>query len=287
MRDHSQRDDVSGRSTTGHDWDGIQELDTPLPRWWLWVFIACIIWAIGYWILMPAWPLVSDHTRGLLGWSSRGRLAAEITQARAAQSGYVKRIEASDLATIEADPELLEFALAGGRSAFGLHCAQCHGSGAEGAPGIANLNDDDWIWGGTLEAIHETIRVGVRSAHDETRFNEMPAFVADGILSENEAVHVADYVISLSNPGVKPDPQGAQLFADNCTACHGEHGEGVRELGGPRLNDAIWLYGGTRDDVLRQIRKPRHGVMPTWEARLDPATIKELAIYVHSLGGGE
>ncbi len=287
MSEQKERDDITGRETTGHEWDGIKELNTPLPRWWLWVFYATIVWAIGYWLVMPAWPLLSDYTRGVLGWSSRARLNAEIAEARAAQSGFVKRIEATDLAAIEADPELLEFALAGGRSAFGLYCAQCHGRGAQGAPGIPNLNDDDWIWGGDLETIHETIRVGVRSDHDETRFNAMPAFVADEILSEDEAEQVADYVLSLSNPDITPDPQGAALFADNCAACHGEAGEGVRELGGPRLNDAIWLYGGSREDVLRQIRKPRHGVMPTWESRLDPATIKELAIYVHMLGGGE
>jgi cytochrome c oxidase cbb3-type subunit 3 len=284
-------DDVSGTETTGHEWDGIKELNTPLPRWWLWTFYATIIWAIGYMIAYPAIPLISAATPGVLGYSSRAKVADAIDAAKAAQSTYLARIAELDLEAIRNDRELRDFAVRGGASAFKVNCIQCHGSGAAGARGYPNLNDDDWLWGGTLEDIHTTLSHGIRfAAAEDTRVSDMPAFGRDEILEPAEIGDVAAHVRGLA--GLDHDAaaaaRGAEIFADNCAACHGESGEGGREFGAPRLNDAIWLYGsGQADEIAGQIVQPNHGVMPAWQDRLDGATLKQLAIYVHSLGGGE
>jgi cytochrome c oxidase cbb3-type subunit 3 len=282
-------DQVSGTETTGHDWDGIKELNTPLPRWWLWTFYACCLWAFAYWIFMPAWPLISSHTTGTLGYSSRGQLADSVAAARAAQSGYLERIQSASLSQITNDRELLDFAMAGGGSAFAVNCSQCHGLGAAGSTGFPNLNDDDWIWGGSLEAISQTVHYGIRSDHDETRFNMMPAFGADEILERAQINDVAEYVLSLSASASDPAAvaRGGEIFAEQCAACHMEDGKGNQELGAPNLTDAIWLYGGDKADVVQTITQSRAGMMPAWTGRLDETTIKQLAVYVHSLGGGE
>lgn len=282
-------DDVSGVETTGHEWDGIRELNNPLPRWWLWTFYVTIVWAIGYWIAMPAWPLVSDYTRGVLGHSQRANVAEELSEAEVRRQAHAGKLSGASLEQIRTDDELLRFALAGGRSAFAVNCSQCHGSGAAGSKGYPNLNDDDWIWGGRLEDIEHTIRYGIRNDHEQARFNEMPAYGREQLLSAGEISAVADYVLSLS--GGSADPQsratGKTVFLEQCAACHMESGEGNPELGAPNLTDAIWLYGGERAEVIATIRNSRGGVMPAWEGRLDDATIKQLAVYVHSLGGGE
>jgi cytochrome c oxidase cbb3-type subunit 3 len=284
-----ETDAVSGTETTGHEWDGIKELNTPLPRWWLWTFYATILWAVGYWIVMPAWPLVTSYTKGVLGHSSRAMVAERLAGARAAQGVYRERIEAASLEEIRADPELLEFAGAGGRSAFAVNCSQCHGLGAAGSVAYPNLNDDDWLWGGTLEQIALTVRVGVRSDHEEARVGDMPGFVRDEVLGREEVEEVAEYVLSLSGRSENPAAakRGAVLFEENCVACHQEGGMGNREVGAPNLADGIWLYGGEREALTDIIGQGRAGVMPAWSTRLDPATIKQLAVYVHSLGGGE
>jgi cytochrome c oxidase cbb3-type subunit 3 len=288
----SQRevDAVTGTGTTGHEWDGIKELDTPLPRWWLWTFYATILWALVYVMLYPAWPLVNSATRGVLGYSTRGELEETMIEAQAAQAGYIDRIAALSLEDISADPDLKRFAVAGGRSAFLVNCVQCHGSGAAGSAGYPNLNDDDWLWGGTLDDIEQTIAHGVRFQPDpDTHISEMPAFGRDKMLTAAEIASAAEFVVSL--PGGEYDAtlaeEGRTVFAENCAACHGEAGEGDRTLGAPALNDAIALYGGERGSLVRQISAPRHGVMPAWAHRLDPVTIKQLALFVHSLGGGE
>lgn len=283
-------DELSGTETTGHEWDGIKELNTPLPRWWLWTFYATIVWAIGYAIAYPAIPLIDSATAGVLGYSSRANLATQVASAQDAQSVYLTKIADADVTSIAADDELARFARAGGKSAFKVYCSQCHGSGAQGAVGYPNLNDDEWIWGGTLDAIYTTIAHGVRhEGDDDTRINEMPAFGADELLTGDEVKAVANYVVSLS--GGEADAtlagQGQQLFTDNCASCHGEQGEGVAELGGPALNNQIWLYGGGVEAVTAQINQPQHGVMPAWSAKLGDATVKQLAVYVHSLGGGQ
>lgn len=290
MADHKDVDQITGVETTGHSWDGIKELNNPLPRWWLWTFYATIVFALVYTILYPAWPLVNSATSGLLGWSSRGELAEETAAANAARAGQLEQIASLSVEEINADPDLRTVAIAGGRAAFKVNCVQCHGSGAEGGPGYPNLNDDAWIWGGSLEAIHTTLDHGIRYASDDdTRISEMPAFGRDGILDRAQIDAVAAYVLSLSgNAGDEAAAeQGQVVFAENCAACHGETGEGVKEIGAPALNDAIWLYGGTKADIVRQVSGPRHGVMPAWGQRLGETTVKELTVYVHSLGGGE
>jgi cytochrome c oxidase cbb3-type subunit 3 len=275
--------------TTGHEWDDITELNKPLPKWWLWTFYATIVWAIGYWLLMPAWPLVSTYSKGLLGYSQRERVAEQVAEAKAAKSDYRDKIAAMDLTAINNDPELLSFALAGGEAAFGDNCAPCHGRGAQGAFGYPNLRDDSWLWGdGTLAAIHKTILHGIRSGDPDTQTNQMPAFGRTGVLNEAQIADVAEFTLSLSGKAddKAANERGAKIFATTCTPCHGADGKGNPKLGAPNLTDELWLYAGDKQTIMADIRNGRGGVMPAWITRLDPETIKELAIYVHSLGGG-
>lgn len=290
MADEKEVDAATGVETTGHVWDGIRELDNPMPRWWLWTFYATIAFAAVYTVLYPAWPLVNSATTGLLGWSSRADLRTEISAVDMLNVDRETAIQTTDVSKIAASPELRPYAVAAGRAAFKVNCVQCHGSGAQGGPGYPNLNDDAWIWGGTIEDIHLSIQHGIRYGADEaTRNSEMPAFGRDGILDRAQISDVAWYVRQLS--GQEADAaaaeRGTPLFAENCAACHGAAGEGMREMGAPRLNDAIWLYGGSHAEIAGQVTVPRHGVMPGWEDRLGEGTVKELAVYVHSLGGGE
>jgi cytochrome c oxidase cbb3-type subunit 3 len=281
-------DEVSGIETTGHEWDGIKELNNPLPRWWVWTFYATIVWAIGYMIFYPAIPLINSATPGLLGYSSRAEVRAELDAAEFAKGDYVAAIREKSLPEIMADDNLRQFATAAGAAAFKVNCIQCHGSGAQGSPGYPNLNDDEWLWGGDIEAIHLTIAHGIRFAGDDnSRVSEMPAY--GEILEPEEIRQVAAYVVSLtgtpSNAALVE--AGATVYADNCAACHGDDAAGNRDLGAPNLADAIWLYGSSEAEIAQQIRAPKHGAMPAWTARLGDATVKELAVYVHSLGGGE
>jgi len=281
-------DQISGVETTGHEWDGIRELNNPMPRWWVWTFYATIIWAIGYTIAFPAWPLISGATHGVLGWSSRATVATEMASAKAGQNAYLDKIASLSLEEIQADSELMQFAVAGGAAAFKVNCIQCHGSGAEGGNGYPNLNDDDWLWGGKAEDVYTTITHGIRFTEDpETRVSEMPAF-AD-VLKSDEIRAVAAYVVSLT--GTPHDPAmidaGKQIFADNCASCHGEDARGNRDMGAPNLADAIWLKAHGEEGIVAQIRAPKHGVMPAWGERLGDTTVKQLALFVHSLGGGE
>ncbi|ANK12971.1 cytochrome-c oxidase, cbb3-type subunit III [Erythrobacter neustonensis] len=278
-------DAPTGTETVGHEWDGIEELNTPLPRWWLYTFYATIVFAAVYVVFYPAWPMVERATAGTLGWSSRGDLVREMGAADAARQSVTERIAVTDIEKLAADPQLMQAAVAGGAAAFKVNCVQCHGAGAAGSAGYPNLNDDDWIWGGTLSEIEYTLTHGIRwEGSDETRTNFMPAFA--GMFDKSQTAALTGHVLSLSGKH-KSSPAGAQLFADNCAACHGTGGEGSPAMGAPALNDAIWLLGGTEADIARQIEAPRHGVMPAWKGRLDPVTIKMLAAYVHSRGGGQ
>ena len=276
--------------TTGHAWDGIEELNTPLPRWWLWTFYATIVWAFAYWIFYPAWPTISGYTTGVLGYTDRGQVAVDLADLQAIRGAKGAALQQVSLADIEKDPALLAFAQAQGKAAFGNNCAPCHGVGATGAKGYPNLNDDDWLWGGTLEEIVESISYGVRSGNPKAHESVMPAFGKDGLLKPNEIVAVANYVRSLSGLSVRPGVDlaaGKKVFADNCAACHGADGTGNQELGAPNLTDRIWLYGPDEATIIDSITNSRSGVMPAWAGRLDPATIKALAVYVHTLGGGK
>ena len=281
-------DQVTGVDTTGHEWDGIKELNNPLPRWWLWTFYACIVFAIGYSVVFPAWPLISSATPGLLGYSSRADHAAEVAMAKAAQGDTLARIAATPVAEILDDVGLARFAASGGRSLFKVYCSQCHGTGATGAVGYPNLNDDEWIWGGTIDEIYATISHGARSPSDaDTHYNLMPSF-GDGILERPQIDEVARYVASLTGiEGGEATEEGQLLFADNCSGCHGEEGQGLKEVGGPSLDDGIWLYEGSLPAITAQIERPRHGVMPAWLPRLGDESVKQLAVYVHGLGGGQ
>jgi len=281
-------DEISGVETTGHEWDGIRELNNPMPRWWVWTFYACIVWAIGYAVAYPAIPMITSATKGYLGFSSRAELHQDLDQAKAAQTKFHEMIAASTVQQIDADPALREFAIAGGASAFKVNCAPCHGSGASGGPGFPNLNDDDWLWGGDLDAIKNTIAHGIRfDADGETHVSEMPAF--KDILDPVQTKQVAAYVWGLTNtPSDESLAQsGKQLFVDNCAACHGEDGKGKIEMGAPNLADAIWLKGSGESAIARQVAAPRHGVMPAWATRLGDTAVKELTVFVHSLGGGQ
>jgi cytochrome c oxidase cbb3-type subunit 3 len=285
-----EKDEISGTETTGHEWDGIRELDTPMPRWWLWTYYACVIFALGYVIAYPAWPLINRATPGLLGYSSRGELLKQVDIAHAAQATQFEKVRALPLEDIRKDADLLQFAVAGGRAAFRVNCIQCHGSGAAGGKGYPNLNDDDWLWGGTLDQIHTTLQHGVRYTSDpDTRQSLMPSFGADGILKPEQISDVAEFVLKISGQtnDAAASARGATVFKENCVACHGDNGEGKREFGGPRLTDAIALYVSDKASIVAQVTRPRQGVMPAWSARLDEVTIKQLAVYVHSLGGGE
>ncbi|MDZ7603214.1 MAG: cytochrome-c oxidase, cbb3-type subunit III [Hoeflea sp.] len=281
-------DDVSGVETTGHEWDGIRELNNPLPRWWLWTFYATIIWAVGYMFMYPAIPLINGATKGYLGYSSRANVVADLADAKAAQGVMLEKIAATPVEEIAADQELLQFAIAGGSSAFKVNCAQCHGSGAAGSVGYPNLNDDDWLWGGTIDQIYLSIAHGIRyDGDDDSRQSEMPAF--GDILEPAQINEVVSYVVSLSSTPSNPAlvDAGQAVFAENCAVCHGENAEGLQELGAPRLSDAIWLRGSSEAEIASQIRAPKHGVMPSWVDRLGEPVIKQLAVYVHTLGGGQ
>jgi len=279
-------DQPTGTETVGHEWDGIEELNTPLPRWWLWTFYITIVWALAYMVAYPAWPMISKGTEGLLGWTSRGQLAEEMSAADLARQSAAEQIAAVDVVKLSANPELMQKAVSGGAAAFKINCSQCHGSGAAGSHelGYPNLNDDDWLWGGNMSEIEHTITYGVRQKGPETRQSVMPAFA--GALDGAQLSALVSHVRSLSGLE-QPNAAGAQTFADNCAACHGANGEGNRAQGAPRLNDAIWLRGSSREAIRAQILNPKMGAMPAWGERLDPVTIKMLTAFVHSRGGGE
>ena len=284
-----ERDDHTGTETTGHEWDGIKELDTPLPRWWLWTWYGCIAVAVVYWVLMPAWPGISGYTHGLLGQSDRTEVTKELNGLAAQRHAGESRLRTASLQQIEASPDLQAYAMQVGQSVFGDNCATCHGAGGAGGKGYPNLRDDVWLWGGSLDTIQHTIQVGVRSGHPNARGEAMmPAFGRDQMLSSAQVDDLTEYVTALS--GRKADAaavgRARQTFADQCAACHKPGGAGDVARGIPNLTDAEWLYGSDRVAIREQIWNGRNGVMPTWQARFSPETIKALAVYVHANAGG-
>lgn len=293
MADKFERDDHSGTETTGHEWDGIKELDTPLPRWWLYIFYASIVAAVIYWALMPAWPIGNGYTHGLLNWSDRRNVAAEVHSLEASRAPMFERLARASSADLARDPELQEFARAAGESAFGDNCQTCHGAGGAGRPGFPVLADDVWIWGGSMDDIEHTLRVGIRSGHPDARMSMMPSFGRDHLLTADQIGDATEYVISISsarsrlNPDMRAAERGALVYNEQCAACHGATGAGTRALGAPSLQDDVWLYGGSREEIRRQIEFGRGGVMPSWERRFDDGTLRALAYYVHEMGGGE
>jgi cytochrome c oxidase cbb3-type subunit 3 len=284
-----EKDALTGTDTTGHEWDGLKELNTPLPKWWLYVFYATIAFSALWMVLYPSIPM--RGATGLTGWVAREAVVDDVRAAQARMEPMLARIRAATPAQIAADPELRAFAIAGGRTAFANNCAACHGAGGQGAQGgFPSLADDDWIWGGTHDAIRHTIANGIRAGEsDEERTSMMPRFVADGVLTTAQVADVADYVLSLSGRGADAAAvqRGETLFAENCASCHGEKGEGNRDVGAPRLSDQVWLNGSDKAAIARYIANPRMGVMPAWGGRLDAAVVNMLTVYVHALGGGE
>ena len=283
-----KQDDDLDYETTGHEWDGIKEYNKPLPRWWLWTFDATIVWAVLYTIAYPAWPGIREATPGLLGFSTRAQVAEDIASFEAANAGINERLASVELTEIAQDPDLNQFAQNAGGAVFRTWCAQCHGSGAAGAKGYPNLLDDDWLWGGDIEAIHATIAHGIRNEDDpDARWSQMPAF--GEILAEEEIAQVVNYVMSLSEEprDASMVEAGETVYLDNCAACHLDDGTGDRWQGAPNLTDAIWLYGGDYDTLMETVTYSRFGVMPPWTDRLSEAEIRAVAAYVHGLGGGE
>jgi cytochrome c oxidase cbb3-type subunit 3 len=289
MSDKREIDDVTGVETTGHVWDGIKELNKPLPKWWLMTFYASIVWAIGYMIVYPAWPTLNGYTKGIWGYSQRTVVSEELQGAKAAQATFRTALEKTPLAEVKNDPDLLRFAMVGGAASFATNCAPCHGRGAQGFAGYPNLNDDDWLWGGSLADIEKTLLYGIRSGHKESRLSDMPKYGLDGLLKPAEIDDAAEFVLSLTKRAMDTAAveRGAKIFADQCISCHGAEGKGNPELGAPNLTDEIWLFGGQKADIVQSIATGRGGSMPAWQGRLDPVTLKSLAVYVHSLGGGK
>jgi len=284
-----EKDVISGRDTTGHVWDGLKELNTPLPKWWLYTLIAICIWGVGFAVVYPSMPGLFGYYHGLIGYSTRASVTADVAAIAASRGGTMDRIKTAPMAQIAADPKLMAVAMAAGKITFANNCQACHGAGGGGRPNYPTLASNSWIWGGKLDDIQTSITHGIRSEDPDARVSQMPRFGVDGVLKPVEIAAVADYVLLLRG-AIKAGTDvsaGAKLYAENCVACHGEKGEGKREVGAPNLRSAVNLYGTTKDAIVAQISAPRQGVMPAWNTRLDAATIKSVAIYVHSLGGGE
>jgi cytochrome c oxidase cbb3-type subunit III len=281
-----ERDPVTGRQTTGHEWNGIKELDTPVPRGVLMFLIVTHLWAVSWWFLVPSWPLGTTYTTGLLG-GDRTR----IVEARAVgDQNWRKRLETEDYDSILADEALMQKVRTTGRQLFGDNCAACHGRDGKGRANYPDLTDGDWLWGGGPQMIEQTLRVGINAQHPESRLGVMPAFGRDEMLDRTQIRNVADYVYSLSNPDYSTPENidriqaGREIFATNCVSCHGENAQGNREVGAPNIADGRWIYGGTLDTIIATVHGGREGHMPTWEKRLTTGEIRTLALFVHDLG---
>ena len=285
----NERDPYTGHIITGHEWDGIKELNTAVPKP-VWVFlIATALFSIVYWVLMPAWPLGTTYTRGLLGADVRQDVATSLREAALSRSAWTTRVEQEDFAAIQADEALMKNVRETGYALFGDNCAVCHGKSATGGPGFPNLVDDAWLWGGAPAAILETIRVGINSEHPETRVSQMPAFGRDGMLGRQALLDAVAYVRSLSRREMAEGPEaervaaGRDVFAANCSACHGDNAEGNKDMGAPDLTDGFWLYGGDAESVYRTVYGGRRGQMPAWEKRLTEVERRILALYLLDL----
>lgn len=286
----NERDPVSGRETTGHEWNGIKELDTPVPRGVLIFLIVTHIWAIVWWFFVPAWPLGTTYTKGLLGIDQKKTVEAQIVKAQRDRADLVSRIETESYDAILADEGLMQTVRRTGRQLFGDNCAACHGRDGKGRANYPDLTDDDWLWGGGPEFIEQTMRVGINTRHPESRIAQMPAFGRDQMLEREQVRSVAAYVYSLSHPdysvpgNIDRIEAGREVFLTNCAPCHGEDANGSLDFGAPNLTDPYWLYGGDLDTIIASVHGGRQGHMPTWDERLTTAEIRTLALYVYDLG---
>jgi cytochrome c oxidase cbb3-type subunit 3 len=286
--DVGERDPITGRMTTGHEWNGITELMSPVPRVVLFFLALGALFAVGYWVMMPTFPLGTTYTRGLLGNDQRRIVAEQVKAAEAERAVWMDKIAAMDFAGIKADPELMRRVHETGRTLFIDNCAACHGAHATGGPGFPDLTAKAWLWGGEPEMIAQTITVGINSTNDDTRVSQMLAFGPDAMLNRQQIAEVVGYVQSLS--AVAHDEIasadiaiGKQVFAANCAPCHGEDAKGVRDQGAPNLTDATWINGGSAADIYSSVYSGRQGHMPHWRDRMTPAEIKLLALYVDQL----
>ncbi|MFN4129081.1 MAG: cytochrome-c oxidase, cbb3-type subunit III [Paracoccaceae bacterium] len=281
-----ERDPVLGYLTTGHDWNGIKELNSPVPRIVFAFMVVTHLYALVAWFLLPTWPLGQTFTKGLLGIDQKTSVAADMATANAARAGWMDALATSDFDVIRTDAELMTRALATAEPLFGQNCQVCHGAGGIGGPGYPRLNDNIWIWGGMADEIATTLRVGINSDHPDTHFAQMPAFGRDGIISWVEIAVLTDYVQTLGNGVIPDDPsEGAGLFQANCAGCHGEDARGLEGSGAPNLTDADWLYGGDPANLRHGRIAGRQGKMPSWQSRLTEAEIRALALYVEGLAG--
>ena len=281
-----ERDAHTGYLTTGHEWNGIKELNTPVPRAVYFFLILAFLFGVGYWILMPTWPTGTSYTKGLLGFDQRIFVTEDVKQAAAERAVWTDRIEKESFADIQKDPRLMQDVRETGKALFGDNCAACHGRQATGGKGFPNLTTNSWLWGGSPEQIAETIKVGINSTHPESRTSQMPAFGRDGILQRNDIEKVVAYLRSLSGAsGAQAGDvtAGQKIFADNCASCHGDDAKGNSETGAPNLTDRFWIYGGDPETIYTTVWGGRQGHMPTWEARLSPVERKILAIYTADL----
>jgi cytochrome c oxidase cbb3-type subunit 3 len=285
-----ERDPLTGQWTTGHSWDGIKELKTPVPIWWVSTFLLSVAFAIGYVLLFPSFPSPGGTVFALSPATTRDQLAFRLDEAARRMEGMNQAILERPLEELSRDEELARFAFNAGRALYQVHCIGCHGPGAAGQAGqFPALVNDDWLWGGSKADIHQTIRYGIRNEDPDSRQSQMPVF--GQILTATEIDQLTDYVLLLGEvpPGHsrRVGHPAHDLFQQQCASCHGEDGRGNIEFGAPNLSDAIWLYGGTRAEIRQQIAAPRMGVMPGWHQRLTDAEIVALTVYVHGLGGGQ
>jgi cytochrome c oxidase cbb3-type subunit 3 len=286
----NDRDPVTGRQTTGHEWNGIKELDTPVPRGVLIFLIVTHVWAVAWWFFVPAWPIGTTYTKGILGVDQRTTVEERVIEGQQERQSWTVRIETESYDAILADETLMQTVRATGRQLYGDNCAACHGRDGQGRAGYPNLTDDDWLWGGDPELIEQTLRYGINTAHPDTRIGQMPGFGRDGMLDREQVRSVAAYVHSLSNPDLSTEENrdgaeaGREIFAASCAACHGDKAQGSIETGAPNLTDDRWVYGGDLESITASIHGGRQGHMPTWDERMSDAEIRILSLYVHDLG---
>lgn len=285
-----ERDPVTGRETTGHEWNGIKELDTPVPRGVLIFLIVTHVWAIAWWFFVPAWPIGTTYTKGLLGVNQHVTVEASIVEGQAERSPWTGRLGGEPYDTILSDEALMQTVRSAGSQLFGDNCAACHGRDARGRAGYPDLTDGDWLWGGGPEAIEQTIRIGINATHPESRIAQMPAFGRDQMLQREQIHDVAAYVFSFSNPDYSTEQTlerieaGREVFAMSCAACHGDNAQGLADIGAPNLTDSRWVYGGDMATIIASVHGGRQGHMPTWEERMTDAEIRTLSLFVHDLG---
>ena len=271
-------DPVSGYETTGHEWGGIRELNTPFPKIALIALALTVIYSVIAWVLLPAWPLGNDYTRGILGLDQREQ-ALEGTQAMAEiRQDWLGRFEGEpDFAALSDDETLMERAMPAADRLYRDNCAACHGDEAGGGPMFPVLSDDYWLWGGAPEDIARTLHVGINANHPESRAAVMPAF---GWMEEGQLSALAEHVAALRTGEADDDSEGAGLVKQFCVACHNEGGAGGMKNGAPSLIDDAVIYGQSAETVMETLRHGRQGVMPQWSDRMSTAEINMLSLYI-------